>query len=59
MSEIMKKLQAGYKEQYDRGVIRGELISFEFHPTDKSLDKVTMMGEIETPVTYYKNERNL
>lgn len=53
MSEIMKKLLAGYKDQYERGVVRGELIIFEFHPTDKSLDNLKMMGEVETPVIYY------
>ncbi len=53
MSEIMYKLMAGYQDQIKRGVVRGELIQFDFHPTDKSLDKVTMLGEVETPVTYY------
>jgi len=47
-----EELLSGYKDQLERGVIRGELIGFEFYPTDRSLDKVIMLGEIETPIKY-------
>lgn len=46
-------LREQYQEQYDRGVVKGELIRFDFHPNDKTQDTFTMLGEVETSVETY------